>query len=282
MESINQKSIYYVAKKEFMDNIRNKWIIILTTLLFLLVIVFAYLAYQQQGSKDIFQNTAVGLISISSILIPLIAIILGFSTISGEAESGSFSVVLSYPVTRLEVLLGKFLGLGSVIVVSVLAGFGIGGIIITAAAGGESWLGFLIFILLTVLLGLIFLSLSICISAICKKRITSIGGGLLIFFWGMILSFVFLGILYASGYTIGELSKGNIPSWYWFENFLSPTDLNQVAAMRGFGLNQISMGRQISVTLPDFLNAGSILIVLLIWLMIPLVLAYFFFKKRDI
>jgi len=281
MGPINLKSIYYVSKKEFLDNIRNKWIIVLTTLLFLLVILFSYLAGTGGRLGDT-QITVIRLISISSILIPLIAIILGFSTISGEAESGSFSVVLSYPVTRLEVLLGKFLGLGSVIVVSVLIGFGLGGIIITAAAGGESWLGFLIFIGLTILLGLIYLSLSICISAFFKRRITSIGGGLIIFFWGMILGSIFLGILYGSGYNIEALSKGNIPSWYWCETFLSPTDLNQVAVLRGFGVNEINMGPQISVTLPDFLNAGAVLFVHLMWLIIPMILAYFFFKRRDI
>jgi Cu-processing system permease protein len=284
MGSINPKSIYCVAKKEFLDNIRNKWVIVLTTILFLLVIVFAYLAHAQPvqpGGGDVFQNTAVGLLSISSILIPLIAIILGFSTISGEAESGSFSVFLSYPVTRLEVLLGKFFGLGLVIVVSILIGFGLGGVIITATAGGESWVGYLVFIGLTILLGLIYLSLSICVSAFFKRRITSIGGALVIFFWGMIISFVFLGILYGNGYNMEKIMAGNIPNWYWYENFLSPTDLNQAAVMKGFGVNQIeAMG--FKATFPDFLNAGSILFVHLIWLIVPLILAYFFFKRRDI
>jgi ABC-type transport system involved in multi-copper enzyme maturation permease subunit len=280
MGSINSKSIYCVAKKEFLDNIRNKWVIVLTTILFLLVILFSYLA-GAHGRLGNTQSTVIGLIGISSILIPLIAIILGFSTISGEAESGSFSVVLSYPVTRLEVLLGKFLGLGSVIIVSILIGFGIGGIIITALAGGGSWLGYLIFIVLTILLGLIYLSLSICISAFFKRRITSIGGGLIMFFWGMIMSSIFAGILIGTGHSIKDLATGNIPSWYWLENFLSPTDLNQLAVMRGFGISNIRMG-EISVTLPDFLNTGVVLLVHLVWLIIPLFLAYYFFKKRDI
>ena len=280
MGSINSKSVYCVGKKEFLDNIRNKWVIVLTTILFLLVILFSYLA-GAGGRLGNTQSTVIGLIGISSILIPLIAIILGFSTISGEAESGSFSVVLSYPVTRLEVLLGKFLGLGSVIIVSILIGFGIGGIIITALAGGGSWLGYLIFIVLTILLGLIYLSLSICISAFFKRRITSIGGGLIMFFWGMIMSSVFAGILIGTGHSIKDLATGNIPSWYWLENFLSPTDLNQLAVMRGFGISNIRMGA-ISVTLPDFLNTGVVLLVHLVWLIIPLFLAYYFFKKRDI
>jgi len=110
MNLINLKSIYHIAKKEFLDNIRNKWIIILTFLLFILVIVFSYISGAQADGDGLLGNmevTVFGLLGISSILIPLIAIILGFGTISGEAESGSLSVLLSYPISRLEVLLGK-------------------------------------------------------------------------------------------------------------------------------------------------------------------------------
>jgi Cu-processing system permease protein len=280
MKSVDLKSIYYLAKKEFLDNIRNKWVIILTTLLFLLVILFSYLAGAGSGLGDT-QDTVVGLIGISSLIIPLIAIILGFSAISGEAESGSFSVVLSYPVTRLEVLLGKFLGLGSVIITSVLIGFGIGGIVIIAVSGSNSWLGYFLFVCITILLGLIYLSLSICISSIFKRRITSIGGGLIIFFWGTIIGSVFLGILYSSGYDLSNLISGQMPDWYWTESFFSPADLNQVAVMKGFGLSEISsMG--FAANLPDFFNAGTIILADMIWLIIPLILAYFIFKRRDI
>lgn len=144
MADFRPRTVYTIAKKEFLDNIRNRWIILLTVLLFILVLVFSYLAGAQAGGKDVFgnmQTTVLGLLSISSILIPLIAIILGFSTISGEAESGALYIVLSYPITRFEVFLGKLLGLGSVIVVSVIAGFGFGGIIIVATVGMSHGLG---------------------------------------------------------------------------------------------------------------------------------------------
>ena len=277
MKLPDHKSIYYIAKKEFLDNIRNKWVIILTALLFLLVLLFSYLGGRGGGLSNT-QDTVIGLIGISSLIIPLISIILGFSTISGEAESGSFSVILSYPVTRLEVLLGKFFGLGSVILTSVIIGFGIGGVVIIVAAGSTTWLGYLIFIIVTVVLGLIFLSLSICTSSFFKKRITSIGGGLIIFFWGTIVGTIFLGIIYNSGY---DFMSGNFPEWYWVESFLSPADLNQIAVMKGFGLDEISsMG--FGAKLPDFLNAGTIIFTDIVWLIVPLILAYFFFKRRDI
>jgi ABC-type transport system involved in multi-copper enzyme maturation permease subunit len=284
MARFNYKSIYSIAKKEFLDNIRNKWIIVLTILLLLLVIVFSYLAGGQDVSESAFgnmQNTVFGLVGISSILIPLIAIVLGFSTISGEAESGALSVVLSYPITRFEVLIGKLLGLGSVIVVSVLIGFGVGGVIITATVGGESWLAYLAFIGLSILLGFIYLSLSICVSALFKRRITSIGGGLIIFFWGMIIGSILMGIVFGSGYDIQDMMTGNFPEWYWYEPLLSPMDLHQTVVTRAFGIDTISY-MEFSIDIPEFLSTGLLLFVHLIWFIVPLLLAYRFFKKRDI
>jgi ABC-type transport system involved in multi-copper enzyme maturation permease subunit len=284
MVYFNPRAAYTIAKKEFLDNIRNRWIILLTIILFILVIVFSYLAGGQTGGKGALgnmQNTVLGLLSISSMLIPLIAIILGFSTISGEAESGALYVVLSYPITRFEVLLGKLLGLGLVIVVAVLAGFGLGGIIITATVSGESWLGYLGFMGLTILLGFTILSLAICISAYCKRRITSIGGGLVIFFWGMIIGSVFMGILFGSGYNFSDLQTGKIPDWFWFEPFFSPPDLNQFAVMKAFGMQNIDM-MGFKLSFPGFMSTGLLLFAHFIWFIVPLFVGYFFFKRRDI
>lgn len=284
MIDFRPRSVYTIAKKEFLDNIRNRWVILITVILFLLVIVFSYLAGGQSGGENVLgtmQNTVFGLLGISSILIPLIAIILGFSTISGEAESGALYVVLSYPVTRFEVLLGKLLGLSLVMVVAVTAGFGLGGVLITATVGGESWVGYLGFMGLTIFLGFIMLSLSICISAYCKRRITSIGGGLVIFFWGMIVGSVFMGIIFGSGYSFTDLQTGNIPDWYWFEPLFSPPDLNQFAVMRAFDMESIDlMGFQMSF--PDFMSTPVLLTAHFIWFVIPFVLGYYFFQRRDI
>jgi len=280
---INLKSIYTIAKKEFLDNIRNKWVILLTILFVVLIVVFSYVAGGQTG-EDTFgnmQNTVFGLIGISSLLIPLIAIILGFSTISGEAESGALYVVLSYPIRRIEVLFGKLLGLGLVITASIFLGFGLGGVVIAITVGTQSFLGYIAFILLSVFLGFIYLSLSICISAFCKRRITSIGGGILVFFWGMIYGTIIMAILFATGGSIENLMKGNIPEWFFNSVVFSPTDLSQTAVQRAFGVNTIeTMG--FSITIPEFLSTPVLLLAHIIWFIVPLVLAYYFFKRRDI
>jgi len=282
MVGINPKAIYTIAKKEFTDNIRNKWIIVLTIIFVLLIIVFSYVAGAGlDGSLGNMELTVMGLLMISPLLIPLIAIILGFATIAGEAESGALYVVLSYPVRRIEVLLGKFFGLGSVLIVSIFIGFGFGGVIIAATVGPESWAGYIGFILLSIFLGLIYLILSICISAYCKRRSRAIAGGIILIFWGMIFGTILMAIMYATGYEINDIMTGNIPDWFFNAVVFSPGDLHQTAAMRAFGINSVDM-MGFSVTIPEFLSMNLLLVVHLIWFIVPLFLAYFFFKRRDI
>ena len=146
MSKFNPKSVFAIAKKEFLDNIRNKWIILLTIIFVILIVLFSYVAGGPGG--DLFgdiQSTAIMLVGVTALLIPLIAIILGYATISGEAESGSLYVVLSYPVRRIEVLIGKLIGLGSVITVSILIGFSIGGMVIALTTGVESIINYISF-----------------------------------------------------------------------------------------------------------------------------------------
>jgi len=283
MTAIRPKSIYTVAKKEFLDNIRNKWVILLTIIFVILIIAFSYVAGSQTGGDTLgnMQTTVFGLLGISSLLIPLIAIILGFSTISGEAESGALYVVLAYPVKRIEVLLGKLFGLGAIISVSVFLGFGLGGIVIAATVGTEQFGGYIGFILLTILIGLVYLSLIICISSYCKRRITSIAGGIVLIFWGMIFGTILLAIFYAAGYEFADLVKGNIPDWFFNSAVFSPGDMYQTAVQRAFDVTTIDAAG-FSVPIPEFLSMPVLLTAHFIWFIVPLILAYFFFKRRDI
>jgi len=284
MTIINFKSIYSVAKKEFMDNLRNKWIIAMIIIFLLLTILSSYLAGGQSGGEEALGemgDTVVTLLSISSLLIPIIAIMLGYATISGEAESGSLSIVLSYPIKRIEVLLGKLLGLGSVLIFSIVLGFGVGGIIIAATVGASEGIAFLMFIFLTVILGFVYLSLSICISSYCKKRVTSIAGGVMIFFWAMIYGMIIFGILLASGISLEQfMTPGFVyPDWLFNSVFLSPGDMYQMSVMEGFGISQ-AFGFEIEA--PEYMSLGLLVLVQFIWLIIPMILAYRFFKRRDI
>ena len=283
MNKFNPRAMFVVAKKEFLDHIRNKWILFLTIIFVLLIILFSYAAGSFSFSEDTFANmqiTVFGLMGTTSWLILLIAIMLGFSTISGEAESGALNIVLSYPVRRVEVLLGKLLGLGSVLIVSIFIGFGIGGVIIALTVGPESWIGYIAFIFLSIFLGFIYLSLSICISSFCKKRITSIAGGILIFFWSWIYEPIIVIILFVTGGSEDFLS-GNTLELYINSKVFNPSALYDTTVRRAFGIDVVdTIGG--SAPYPDFLSTINLIIFHIIWVIVPMVLAYYFFKKRDI
>jgi ABC-type transport system involved in multi-copper enzyme maturation permease subunit len=240
-----------------------------------------YAEEKEQRPFGNFEDTVGTIMSISVVLIPIIAIMLGYSSVAGEAESGSLYVVLSYPVKRSEVLLGKYLGLGFVIVVSCIIGFGAGGAIIAVTVGTSSLLGYMIFIGLTILIGLLYLSLAIMASAYCKRKVTALASGILIFFWAMIYGMIIMGIYLGTGGNMEDFISGNIefPDWLWRSIVLSPGDMYQMSSMQAFGINQMF---GITIEAPEYMSLNFLVGVMLIWTIVPMILAYIFFKRRDI
>lgn len=202
-------SISSIAKKEILDNVRNKWIIVLTIIFASLALVVSYFgSIFSQGWQN-FGATISGMMSLVQFLIPIIGLMLGYAAIIGEIEKGSMSSLLSLPVNRLEIILGKFFGLGSIISFTTLIGFGVAGIVIAANVADVNYADYLVFIGATILLGLVFLSLSLFFSSLFKKRSTAMGGAILLWFlFNMILPLVFVGIMIASSGIENIISSG--------------------------------------------------------------------------
>jgi len=277
---LNFNNVKTIAKKEFMDNLRSKWIMTLTIIFILLTLVMSFV--QGGGGLSSMEVTVVGIMAIASMLVPIIAIMLGYNTITGESESGSLLVVLSNPITRFEVLMGKFVGLGSVLSTSILLGFGIAGIVIMAE-DSSNVAGYMIFMILTIMLGLMFLSLSICFSALLKRTVMSLGAGIGLFFWGMIIGTVLMGVYLATTPNSDLMTMANnMPDWMMTSMMiLSPMDMYQTSTMLGFSMTSLSTGG-FSVTLPSYITLPRLLVIYAVWIIVPMIVGYFFFNKRDI
>ena len=115
MAYIESKQIRILAAKEFRDRLRNRWVIAVAIIFTLFALAISYFGAAQQGSvgPGNIQVTIASLVSLVIYLIPLIALMLGYDAIVGERERGSLDLLLSLPITRLELLLGKFLGLSA-------------------------------------------------------------------------------------------------------------------------------------------------------------------------
>jgi len=279
---LNLKAVYSVAKKEFADNVRSKWIVALIVIFAVMTLLASYLAGASAGQAlGGMEETVLSLMSIAGILVPLIAIMLGYAAISGECESGSMGILLSYPIRRVEILVGKIVGLGFVIVVSTVVGFGMGGIAIAATTGTESGLAYMAFIGYTILIGFIYLSMSILFSSIAKRRTTSLGMGVVLFFWSMIYGMIIFGLYYATGGNVSDFFTGSFsfPDWLWVSIVFSPMDMYQMAVMLAFGITEMF---DVRIEAPWFFTSALIALVQVLWIEVSLVLAYFFFEKRDV
>jgi len=264
------KTILYLAKKEVMDNIRNLWIILVTIIFTALALMVSYFGSMGQGWQNL-QFTVMGLRELVKYLIPIISLMLGYATIIREVETGSMNSLLSYPIKRYEIILGKFLGLGFVLSFCIFIGFGISGIIIGLNISNADYILYLIFIFVSILLGLAFLSISMFFSSIIKSRAASMG--LSIFFWFFFIilwNLIVLGVLFVFGKTQSYAIDLINPITPYFKSI----DMSINSPNLGlFGLN---------LTVPSYYTIEIMYAILLIWIIVPIILTFLIFNKKDI
>jgi len=277
---IPSKSVLLIAKNEIMDNIRNKWIIFMTGVFAFLTLIISYFGSFGGGWQSV-GLTIAGMMSLVQYLIPIIALMLSYGAIVGEIERGSMSAFLSLPVKRFEIILGKFLGLSSVLAVSIIAGFGIAGIIIGINVGEINIGEYIFFLLSSILLGMVFICLGLFASSFFKRRSTSMGMAVFLwFFFTMIWSVITLGVA-SMIVDLGSIATGNIPDWYYAIEMINP--LSSYSGLVSINIESVSnMGQQFIGTYPDFYSTPLLTFVLLIWLIVFLMLSIFTFKKRDL
>jgi ABC-type transport system involved in multi-copper enzyme maturation permease subunit len=264
-----------IAKKEVMDNIRNKWIIILTIIFALLTILVSYAGSLGNVWADL-EITIALMMFLVQFIIPIIGLILGYGSIVGEIERGSMNSLLSHPIDRLEIIFGKFIGLGAVLSITILIGFGIAGIIIGIFAEDVNYISYFIFILSSILIGLVFISLSLLFSSYFKKRSSSMGIAIFSwFFFTIIWSFI-INIILILTVSMENLQDPNFiaPDWFHALNLVNPLSAYSSLVY----LNLVN----IDYYLPDFYSSGLMVIILLIWILSPLLLSIILFEKRDI
>lgn len=169
-------AILIVAGKEFRDGLRNRWVLSITLAFALLAIGLAYFGASASGVVG-FTSLATTIVSLSSLaifLIPLIALLLAYDTIIGEEEQGTLLLLLTYPLRRSQLLIGKFIGHAGIMAVSTLVGFGVAAMLIALLSGEifeiKLWQAFGFFILSATLLGWVFVAMAYVSSVMVSEN----------------------------------------------------------------------------------------------------------------
>ena len=269
-----------IAKKEILDNIRNKWIIIISFLFAVLTLLVSFAGSMfSTGWRDL-GLTVDAMSTLVQYIISIIALVLGYSAIIGEIEKGSMSSLLSLPATKLEILIGKMLGLSAILSLSILIGFGIAGVVIGINVPDVDYVGYIIFIAASIFMGLIFLSLGLFLSCLFKKRSTAMGGAIFVWvLYAILWIFLSAGLLIAlGGITITDTI--NIPDWYFTFQLLNP--LTPYATIVSMNVGTMATSIEYGIANPSFYTNEVMITIMLAWVIVPIILAYLLFRRRDI
>lgn len=275
-------SLVTVARKDVADARRSKALIAIAALFVVMGVGGTYF-YTVLPTMDPSMGpvTAEGLYfflgQISTVFIAISALVLSYRAIAGESESGSVKLLLGLPHTRLDVFLGKVLGRSAVmfvgLVVGLLATFGIA----TALVDGITAAGFGLFVLVTLVFGLVYVTLFVSISAstTSTSRAATVAIGLFVvleLFWDVI---VFAVAYVANGFAAPP--DGVMPTWVLALNGFEPSMAYGNAV--GWVINWTT-GAPLDV--PFFQQVWFALAVLALWALIPAVLGYTRYNRADL
>ncbi len=265
--------VFTVAAKEFRDRIRNRWVLAVALVFTAFSLVIAYFGSAQQGMVGFrsIEITIASLVSLVIYLIPLIALLLGFDAIVGERERGSLGLLLALPITRFELLLGKYVGLAFALTLSTILGFSVVAVVLWKHMDANALFHYIGFMLSSVLLGLAFLSLAVFISVLAKDRTRASGMAIAMwFFFVLVFDLILLGILVTTG---GKFA-GDAFSWLLL---LNPADVFRI--LNVFSLDDVrtmyGLASVVPSTLGDPVKMGAVMFA---WIVLPLAAANWRFK----
>ncbi len=273
--------ILTVAAKEIQEGMRNRWVLATTILLMALALSITFLGSAPTGSASIQPLSAVvvSLSTLTIVLLPLIALLISHDAIVGEMERGTMLLLLSYPVSRWQVIIGKFLGHVAILTFATCIGFGAAGVALVVsgtAVDSAGWAAFMAMIATSILLGAVFISLGYLASAVSRDRGTAAGIAIGIWmFFVFIFDMALLGILVA---TQGRLISPGMLDALFLSN---PSDVYRIFNTTAFG-----KVRNLSGNMGLYANSGLrpevLLTVLGVWILVPLTLAATVFSRREL
>ncbi|MCB9556604.1 MAG: ABC transporter permease subunit [Deltaproteobacteria bacterium] len=252
---------------EALERLRDRWVIVVSSLFALLALAVS-LYGRRVAADDTGQLTGASLVTLTSLLVPLVAMILGHDAVVGERERNTLGLLLSLPVNRLEVALAKFLGRLLALVVAVGGGFALA--VVAASSGQRATLALLIGP--AVLLGSAFLSVGVLVSSITRRQITA--ASTVVALWFVLAIFYDIGLLGLMVGTDGALSQQTIG----YLVIVNPVGLFRLQMLDALGAAQ-SMR---DLGLPVFGAASSAAIALwALWVILPIGGAALLLKQRG-
>lgn len=275
------RNVLLIAAKEIQESLRNWWVLSTTLLLAALALTLTFLGSAPTGSVAVraLDVVIVSLSSLTIFLLPLIALLISHDAIVGEIERGTMLLLLSYPVGRWQVLIGKFAGHLAILAFAIVLGYGAAALALAttgATIDAESWAAFGKMIGSSILLGASFIAVGYLVSSLVRARGTA--AGVAVGIWLLLVLIYDIALLGLLVIDQGRFISAGILNALLL---LNPTDVYRMFNLAGSANVSVFSGMAgLADTMT--LNPEILLMALAAWAALPLALAAFVFSRREL
>lgn len=292
-----------IARKDLEDVVRSR---LIWGVFGLFVLLMGIIGIASAGDSDA-EITTEGFIDLFAnlgawLMVPVIGIMIGYMAIVGERQSGSLRVLFGLGFSRSNVLFGKLASRSAVIVVVTVASLLV--MVSMAAIIADSFdiALFLKFAALTILLAVMFTVIAVAVSAATSTRYRAMAGAI-----GSYVVFAMLWHPLSAGihYLLeGGLPPYEAPEWYFLLTRLNPLEAyNQVISVwidqyvwgmigwvnvvEDFDVDMsdpevLLLTERVDGELPFYLSDWFAAVVLFLWIVVPIAIAYWTFERADL
>lgn len=305
MIDVHPESVRVIAKKDFQDAVRSWLFWGLSGFFFALLAVITGITWYFAGepilAEELTTEILISLVSnVTRLVIPVIALILGWKAIAGERESGSMKVLLALPHSRADVVLGKLLGRSLVLALSLVLGFGLAAIVVAGFMGRFGILDYLGLLAMSIIYGVAYVSIAVAISALTRSTTFAGAGvfGVFVLFyvvWNALMPafrlLVSFGYIEGVSYTLEANGQDLVfqrpPAWAFAIDMFDPGNAYAnvltlaTSAAEIEGASDLTAA-QFGGSVPFFLQDWFAFVVLLFWIVVPLGIALHRFEQVDL
>ncbi len=272
--------VWVIASKELRDSLRNRWILFMGGIFMMLSlsVTFAGSAVTGELALPPLANLMSSLSTTAVFIIPLAAILLSYDSFVGEQEAGTLLLLLSYPVSRSQILMGKLLGHCLVMFITTSCAFGLTAILLIMLgeqyAPHEVLSVFMQFILSSNLLALTFILLGYIVSLRATEKAKAVAG--LLFVWFLLVLIYDLLLLTVLVSDVGFMDKQLLNILI----ALNPTDLYR--AMNLVAVDAQGTGAALSMIADIDLGLSAMYLLMLGWISSLLFISQRLFSSKPL
>jgi Cu-processing system permease protein len=268
-----------ILAREIRESIRSRWFVGVTAVFCLLALGISYLSFSGAGALGFagFSRTVAGLLNLMLLFVPLMGLLVGALSLSGEREDGTLGYLLAQPVSRWAVYAAKFAGQGMSLAFSVGLGLALAGFVVGWEAGTRGGGAFLVLAVDAVLLGAASLSVGVLVGVLAASRMRALVTALLL--W------VFFAFV-ADAITVGLVVGGGAgPEGLFWLTALNPVQAAKVLCLLSLSAKLEVLGPAGIYAVKTFGPAGARALVagaLLAWIAAPAGIGWAIFRRMNV